>query len=443
MSGIALILAGHGSHISPNTAGIVWACVDRLRQLGIADEVTACFWKESPALSAALDTVAADEVAIVPLFTARGYFTTQVLPAEMGLCGRITQRGARRIHLLPNIGEHPRLDAIVDARLRETMRRHELKGRETAIAVIGHGTRRNRQSQDTARQQAQRLREQGWASEVAAVYLDDEPDIPSIYRSSSAPNILALPYFLADGSHVSIDIPRALGIAGSGRAANAQGRSVFISDPVGDVGSLCDVILAIARDTGLPFEPRAVDGVWSGFPVAGRSALLDGLDNGGALRFGQVLVSRDCVWHGDDHGCSRAFTTPAALRQHIREGPFRSLDTSEDLPGCWHVDLDRPQDASAVLETVYPGLLADWAARQAGTLKTVSLQVLSQRQVGMFRGIHNLARELIEATISRVCGACIREPTWWHESVKTDEAMPCREACNHWLSAAKNAEGAL
>ena len=49
MSEIALVLAGHGSHISPHTAGIVWRYVDLLRLWGVADEITACFWKEPPA----------------------------------------------------------------------------------------------------------------------------------------------------------------------------------------------------------------------------------------------------------------------------------------------------------------------------------------------------------------------------------------------------------
>ena len=51
MTDSALILAGHGSHVSPNTAGVVWSYVDRLRALGTAPEVTACFWKEPPALN--------------------------------------------------------------------------------------------------------------------------------------------------------------------------------------------------------------------------------------------------------------------------------------------------------------------------------------------------------------------------------------------------------
>ena len=436
MSGTAIILAGHGSHISANTAGVVWQHVDRLRQLGLADEVTACFWKEAPSFSQALDTVLADDVVVIPMFTARGYFTAQVLPSEMDLDGALTARGKRRIHLTPAIGQHKRLDEIVDQRLRDMLERCQLPARETAVAIIGHGTRRNRQSRDTARQQAVRIREAGNYGEVEAVYLDDEPDIPSIYRSTSAPNIIALPYFVADGSHVGIDLPSALGIADSspGAVAQVNGRSVYSCEALGNDEAVFEVILALARDTGLDFQPRATEGAWSGFPLAGRDCLLSQLQTGATLRFGQVMVSIERVWHVDASH-SRAIASPSALRQLVREAPFRPLATSADLPGGWHVDLDSPAAAHAVLETIYPGLVADWAAGRRSKLKTTALPELSQRQQGMFQQIHKLSRAAIKATVQKICGSCIRQPTWWDELVK-DERPPCREACNLWLSTA-------
>lgn len=437
MSDIALILAGHGSHISANTAGVVWACVDRLRQMGVADEINACFWKEPPAFSQVLDTVEADEVVIVPLFTARGYFTQQVLPSEMGLCAPLTRRGERRIHLTPTIGEHKILDSIVDERLREAVLRFDLPAEETAIAVIGHGTRRNRQSRDTARDQAERLRQAGYAGEVVAVYLDDEPDIPSVYQSTRSPNIIALPYFLADGSHVGIDVPRALGISGKGEAESVNGRRVYYCDPVGVDASLSETVLALARDIGLPFEPKSVESPWAGFPAAGRGALRQALEIGRTLRFGQVLVNSERVWHRDNTKESRSFATPAELRSHARENPFRPLSTTADMPRNWQVNLKLPEDAHAVIETVYPGLIADWAAQEEGRLAPEPLEEVSKRQAGMFKGIHKLSSAVIKKAIDKVCGKCVRQPTWRHDLTAADKGLPCRSACNLWLSTAR------
>jgi len=440
MSSVALLLAGHGSHISAETAGVVWGYVDRLRRLGVADEITAGFWKEQPDFSRVLYSVAADEVVIVPVFTAQGYFTRDVLPAEMGLTGAQTRRGRRRIHLTPTVGEHKLLDSIVNARLRGTIASNELQPGQTAAAIIGHGTPRNRNSRAAAQAQADRLRALGWLNEVVAVYLDDDPAIPTIYDSTSSPNIIALPYFLAEGSHVTRDVPRALGLSLGQAAESVHGRKVYYCDPVGADESICDVILQLARETGHPFKVRENAGDWSGFPTAGRETLVNALKREGSLRLGQVSLSQERAWRSGDSTPSRAVATPAELRAHIREAPFRPLSTSRDLPGGWRVDLAAPEQAHAVLETVYPGLAADWAAQQNRSLRIDTLETVSQRQIGIFKGIHLLPRELIEQTVEQVCAGCVCQPTWWQASRAASSAstdLPCRSACNVWLSTAQ------
>ena len=442
MSRVALILAGHGSHISAATAGVVWGYVDRLRRLGLADEITACFWKEQPAFSRVLDSVSAEEVVIVPVFTAQGYFTREVLPAEMGLEGALTRRGRRRIHLTPTIGEHRLLDAIVDARLRDTIAQFGLPPEQTAAAIIGHGTPRNRNSRAAAKAQADRLRARGWLNEVVAVYLDDEPAIATVYRDTSSPNIIALPYFLAPGSHVTQDVPRALGLTAGQRPESVNGRRVYYCEPVGADASIVATILELARATGLPFTigEREPAHDWAGFPTVGRQALISALKREGRLRFGQVTLSADRAWRSGDSSAVRAFKTPGELRTHLRAAPFRPLSTSADLPGGWRVDLAAPEQAHALLETVYPGLAADWAAQRNGNLAVEPLRAVSRRQVGLFKDIHRLPQELIEQTIEKVCGGCVCQPTWWRGPKAANSKgleLPCRSACNLWLSSAQ------
>src|SRR5258708_32025973 len=112
-----LILAGHGSHISAQTAGLVWQQVDRLRTLGVADEITAAFWKEMPSFHRVLHTLTANDVTILPLFTPQGYFTRTVIPAEMGLNGALTTRDGRILRYARTLSEHPYLAQVVDRRL--------------------------------------------------------------------------------------------------------------------------------------------------------------------------------------------------------------------------------------------------------------------------------------------------------------------------------------
>ncbi|MDE2776222.1 MAG: DR2241 family protein [Chloroflexota bacterium] len=440
MSGTALILAGHGSHISANTGGIVWAYVDRLRSWAVADEITACFWKEAPAFSQVLDTVEANDVVIVPVFSARGYFTSDVLPSELGLSGECATRDGKTIRLTRPVGEHPKLQSIVEGRLRATIERFGLQPEETAAAIIGHGTRRNRQSRDSARHQARRIRELNWLSEAIDAYLDDEPDIPSVYRRTRAANIIALPYFVADGSHVRQDIPRALGIAELDTVNRVEDRAVYYCEPVGSDESVPHLILDLARETGLPFERKEAAGEWRNYPRAGRRALLQALESETILQFGQVMVSHESAWHCANRERGRAITSPAALRAYAREDPFRALATSADLPAGWRVDLGEPNDAQAVIETVYPGLVADWAASRRGSLKCESLQEIGLRQNGMFKDIHRLPPDVIEMTLDKICGNCVREPAWWSPVSSASAALPCRSACNLWLTTARQLE---
>ncbi len=438
MRRVALILAGHGSHISAETAGVVWRYVDALRRLGVADEITACFWKEAPALSRALDTVIADDIVVVPVFTAQGYFAGEVIPQEMGITAGLNKSGGTRIYLTPTIGEHLQLEAIALARLRGALARHRLDPAQTAAAIIGHGSPRSPRSRKAAARLAASIRRLHWLRQVEAVYLDDEPAIASIYRSTSAPHLLALPFFLAAGSHVSIDVPRALGIDAVAAPQRAQGRTVYYCEPVGSDETICGVILDLARESGLPFTPKAGGSAWSGFPSAGHKTFLRALAAAGELQLGQLRISAERVRPLlDESAGSRPVRHPAALRQLLRAAPFRPLPTRTDLPRGWHVPLESSADAPAVVETVYPGLLADWAAARAGKLRIETLADIGKRQRGMFQDIQRLPPALIQKTISEICGDCSRQPVWWRAPAPMP-ALPCPAACNVWLSAARN-----
>jgi hypothetical protein len=93
-----------------------------------------------------------------------------------------------------------------------------------------------------------------------------------------------------------------------------------------------------------------------------------------------------------------------------------------------------------VLETVYPGLVADWAAQRNGNLAVESLQTISRRQVGIFKDIHLLPQQLVEQTVEQVCSGCVCQPIWWRgpkAASSNSIELPCRSACNLWVSSAQ------
>lgn len=434
-----LILAGHGSHISPHTAGLVWRQVDGLRALGVADEVTAAFWKEMPSFARALDSVTAQDVTIVPLFTANGYFTQTVIPAEMRLTGRLTHRDGRLIRYTPSLNEHPYLAGVVRKRVEDALTANALRAETTAVAVIGHSTRRNPDSRKATEAQAARLRAANLAAQVEAVYLDDSPEIREIYALTSAPNLIAVPYFLAAGSHTTLDVPGELSLAPGANRGVVHGRQVFYTPPVGVDDDLRDVILALASDAGAPLYPSSTGDAWAGFPAAGSAALIAAVQAAGALRFGGLrLTACDVRAWGDDHA-QDVIDTPAELRARVREAPFRSLATADDLPVGWRVEIEQPEQLHAAVETIYPGAVADWAAAQVGALRVHTLAETAARQTGMYRVLGDLPEAAQTYTVERICKACVRQPLWFSQTV--GDKLPCPEPCNHWLSAALEERG--
>lgn len=433
---VALILAGHGSHISPNTAGIVWQVVDRLRQWQVADEVTACFWKEEPYFHHVLDTVMAETIVIVPVFTAQGYFTGKVIPSEMGLDGDIMHRNGRTIYLTRTIGEHPFLETIVTQRVQDVLDTFQLASESVAVAVIGHGTKRDSQSRTSTQNQANQLRAKAIVAEVVDVYLDDTPDIPSLYQSTTSNSIIAVPFFLAPGSHVTQDVPNALGIQWDTTPTVVNGRTVYYTPPVGTDDSIASLILELARDTGLPFETKTSDIAWNTFPQAGCQELWDEVQASGQIQFGQLTLTPDSVRPSQSVSVVTVVDSPSELRKIIREEPFRPLLSTDDLPSGWQVNITSAEHLASVVETIYPTALAEWSAQRQGNFQTNMLENVSHRQQGMFKGLHALLHDEIEALCNRICSGCVRHVTWFHGSSPKNE-IPCKEPCNWWLSHAK------
>ncbi len=426
----ALILAGHGSHISPHTAGLIWRHVDRLRAMGIADEVTAAFWKEMPSFHTVLNSVSAQDITIVPMFTARGYFTQTVIPAEMGLEGAVTQRDGRVIRYTRTLGEHPYLSTVVQLRVETAIQTFALPRDQTAVAIIGHSTRRNPESRQATETQAQNLRDLNCVAQVQAVYLDDSPEIPEIYRLTDAKHLIAVPYFLAAGSHTTIDVPEALLLEAGETRGSINGREVYYTAPVGVDDDLLNLILTLARESGAPLNTPSQCDVWSGFPQAGRDRLIATVQTAGSLKFGGLQLSMNDVHAWGDSNPHEAILSPSLLRTRVRENPFRSLATRDDLPQGWHVPIESPEQLHAVVETIYPGVLGDWAAGDIGTF-----EANIARQTGMVRSLDSLSSEKQSALVGRVCASCVRFPSWYNPH-HDPTAIPCPEPCNHWLSAA-------
>lgn len=427
----ALILAGHGSHISPLTAGLVWEQVDVLRSRGAADEVSAAFWKEMPSYATVLRGIAADDVTIVPLFTASGYFTRTVIPAEMGLNGAVTAHKGRTLRYARALGEHPYVAEVVGIRVKEALVATGFPPEQTGVAVIGHGTSRSSESRTSTFAQAEELGKVGVVREAVGVFLDDTPSIPDAYTLLTTPFIIAVPNFLALGSHTTLDVPDALGLPRGEVRGIIAGREVYYTDPVGLEASLTDAILDLARDAGMPSPDDVAS---DGFPKVGREAFIKQVEANGEIHLGGLTIKTGVVESAGK--CTIQWNHLAELRDYVRTRPtFRPLATGVDLPGGWCYPFKTPAEVFQVIETVYPGLVADLMALKAGVFEARSLGQVVARQTGQYQRLGALSAEVVDETVKRVCSGCIRNASW-HSGVTVEGSLPCIEPCNYWMSAA-------
>lgn len=434
---VAVILAGHGSQISPETAGVVWRYVDALRQMGIADEITASFWKEQPEFSQVLKTVRADTVVIVPLFTSSGYFIQQIIPAEMGLDdGAVTHQDGRTIYLARTVGEHPRITEVVRQRILNVLQSENLSPESTSVAIIGHGTPRSKTTQQTSRHQVKTLSDEGLVALIVEAYLDDEPNIPSIFERTDSENIIAVPFFLAEGSHVSIDVPNALGINYGDYPAKVQKRTLFYTPPIGTDAVMLQLIIDLIQESGI--EVNSSDSsVWSHFPQVGADTLLDKLEGEKSLTIGQLQITSESVQ--TINGTEEIILyTPTEIRAHLRKNPFRPLASSQDLPSDWIVPVNDMYHIPAIIETIYPGALADWSAQLKAQFLAESFLAVMQRQQGAFRALRTIDFATQTQFVSSVCGRCIKYPSWRQKDTVSD-SIACSTPCNLFLSTLKEA----
>ena len=226
----ALVIVGHGSTVNPDSSAPTWEHAEAILRRLAFGEVHCAFWKEEPSLRQVLHCVDRGDIYVVPNFISEGYFTKTVIPRELELDGALTRRGGRTIKYCEPVGS--------DARMTDLLLRRAAQiapGVDPAAAslfIVGHGTDLNDNSAAAAKREVERIRERGIFAEVRNAYMEEVPLIAEWDTLSTQPNVIVVPFFIADGLHSYEDIPVLLGIATeSPGAASASRASVFANNP--------------------------------------------------------------------------------------------------------------------------------------------------------------------------------------------------------------------
>lgn len=232
----ALVLIGHGSTLNPDSSTPTMDHAEAIRQRGVFSEVVCAFWKEEPSMREVLRMVDSPEIYVVPNFISEGYFTQQVIPRELGLTGRTTilpplMAGGpeRQIHYCEPVGLHPSMTRLLLARAAEVA--PGVPRAESALIIVGHGTGLNENSTKAIKDQVALIKASGAGfAEVLDAYMEEPPLVNEWDTMTTAPYVIVVPFFIADGLHSFQDIPVLLGIEEEITPAASQ-MSVFKQNP--------------------------------------------------------------------------------------------------------------------------------------------------------------------------------------------------------------------
>ena len=226
----ALIIVGHGSTLNPDSSAPTFEHAEAIAERGVFGEVHCAFWKEEPSLRQVLHCVESDDVYVVPNFISEGYFTRTVIPRELGLDGPLTHIGGRTVKYCEPVGSHEKMTELL--LLRAAAIAPGVPPEKTTLFIVGHGTNLNDNSAVAAKREVERIAAMGRYAEVLSAYMEEAPLISDWATLASQPNVVVVPFFIADGLHSYEDIPVLLGIANeSPGAASAGSVSIFAGNP--------------------------------------------------------------------------------------------------------------------------------------------------------------------------------------------------------------------
>ncbi len=251
----ALILIGHGSHLSGDSSEPVYRHAETIRRLGVFEEVRECFWKEEPSMREIFDLVDADEVYVVPLFISEGYFTGEVIPRELGLSGpapSVTRTAGKIVHYCAPVGTHPSMTGMILRRAEETAGMTDEQAARAGLVIIGHGTERNAGSAAAIYDVTEEARRTGRFERVETGFLDQSPEVGAVLRSLDHEEVVLVPFFISEGWHTQETIPDDLGLVrpAVGALTERDGRRFWYTAPVGTFPEIAEIVLERAREAG-------------------------------------------------------------------------------------------------------------------------------------------------------------------------------------------------
>jgi sirohydrochlorin cobaltochelatase len=267
-SDAALVVLGHGTTLNAESAAPVLQHAAELRRRRIFAEVREGFWKQEPHIKKVLAEISAPRIFIVPFFISEGYFSTEIIPKELGFSFpenlKLKTENSELFYCRP-VGSHDLMTKVILARADEVVNQFPFprapKNSDTTLLIAGHGTGRNANSRKAVERQVELIRDQNIYADIGAVFMEEAPFIKGCHETVKTKNIVMVPFFISDGLHAVEDIPVLLGeperivkerlAAGQPTWRNPterDGKFIWYSSSIGTEPLLADVILERVRE---------------------------------------------------------------------------------------------------------------------------------------------------------------------------------------------------
>lgn len=160
------------------------------------------------ALASAARACPAETVPLIyPFFMADGWFTRANLPR------RLAEAGLGHAPRLDPFGTDAAVLALIVARLTEALTEAGWQAGDTTLILAAHGARRGTGSALASTRVADEVRRAHRFFDLRLGFIEEAPLIADA-AWAAGDQALCLPLFVAEGGHVSIDLPAALAEAG-------------------------------------------------------------------------------------------------------------------------------------------------------------------------------------------------------------------------------------
>ena len=401
----------------------------RASEAGDFRKVRSAFWKEEPFLHQALELTRRSTVEVLPVFLSEGYFSSTVVPRELGLSYGDNHLGERSVHLLPPLGADAGLAGIVAARAHEGVP-SEADASEALVIVLGHGTERDPASGDAVLDVCANLDRGRRFARVQPAFVDQEPLLESVLKDARESVILLVPFLVAAGWHGGTTVPRELdaGAPGSRRGE----RRIICTEPVGTHPALVDLAEALLLRAAQPPKPTP-SGTALPPLIRLEPFLEERLARSAAALLMQVMIRTEGrggheLRHVDDDGIDpehlTEIATASALGSFTRrrdDGGQRPLRTAADLPRGWRLRTAHVRDVVEALVEVYGSALVHWHLGETGDLSGMSFREVAAGQTGIYAELTQVEAAGVEAGARRVCDGlpCLRTRLWGVEDAVT------------------------